>query len=467
MAIDLRFAQGDLPLLIDLYELTMAASYFQFAMHQAATFTLSVRRLPPRRGFLVAAGIERFLEALPEFRFEQAALDYLDSLRIFTADFLAFLGNLRFTGEVRALREGSLFFAEEPLIEVTAPLIEAQLLETLIINQVGFASLIASKASRSVIAARGRRLIDFGLRRSHSTDAGLLAARSSYLAGFTGTSNVLAGQRYGIPLYGTMAHSYVMAHDSEHDAFAHYAQTFPDLSTLLVDTYDTMRGVENAARIALGLKAQGHKLQAIRLDSGNLVELSLKARRYLDQQGLKDIAIFASGNLDEYRIEKLLRDGAALDAFGVGTAMTISDDAPALDITYKLVEYAGAPRMKTSTDKVSLPGRKQVFRALNTNGAMYADLIGLSGETSSAVTREFKPAPGEVLALLENQMSAGVRVGPCSSLDEARERLALELGSLDPRCKDLEKPQPYLVKHSAALNSLLVEERMRSARRQA
>ncbi len=466
MAIDLAFAQSDLPLLIDLYELTMAASYFQLGMHQSATFTLSVRRMPPRRGFLVAAGIDRLIEALPDFRFAQPTLDYLNSLQIFDAEFLAFLGGLHFSGDIRALREGTLFFAEEPIVEVTAPLIEAQLLETLIINQVGFASLIASKAARSVIAARGRRLIDFGLRRTHGIDAGLIASRSSFLAGFVGTSNVLAGQRYGIPLYGTMAHSYVMAHDNEREAFAHYSQRFPQLSTLLVDTYDTMRGVENASRIALDLKNHGYKLQAIRLDSGDLAELSIKARRFLDQQGLKEIAIFASGNLDEYRIDQLLKAGAPLDAFGVGTAVTVSNDVPALDITYKLTEYAGAPRMKTSTDKVSLPGRKQIFRAINANGGIYADLIGLADETSSAVMREFKATPLEATALLEKQLSAGERVGPRVSLDESRDRFLSSLALLETRYKDLEKPQTYPVKYTTALNALLIEERIRSAKRQ-
>jgi nicotinate phosphoribosyltransferase len=466
MAIDLRFAPSDLPLLVDLYELTMAASYFHLGMHRPATFTLSVRRLPPRRGFLVAAGIERFLEALSEFHFEQAALDFLDSLQIFTAEFLAFLGNLRFTGEVRAMPEGTLFFAEEPLVEITAPLIEAQLLETLIINQVGFASLIASKAVRSVIAARGRRLIDFGLRRSHGADAGLMAARSCYLAGFTGTSNVLAGQRYGIPLYGTMAHSYVMAHDSEREAFGNYSQSFPQLSTLLVDTYETMRGVENAAQTALELRKHGYKLQAIRLDSGDLAELSVKARNYLDRQGLQDVAIFASGNLDEYRIDKLLQDGAALDAFGVGTAVTVSNDTPALDIIYKLTEYAGVPRMKTSINKASLPGRKQVFRACNARAGMYADLIGLESETALTVAREFKPPPAEVLPLLEKHVSDGQRVGSCSSFDEARNRCSSSLAALETRYKDLDKPQVFPVKYSAALNALLVDERIRASKRQ-
>src|SRR6266436_3491520 len=264
MPIDLRFDPNETALFVDLYELTMAASYFQIGYNGPACFGLSARRIPARRGFLVTAGIERLLEALEEFRFEPPMIDYLDSLKLFAADFLEFLGKLRFTGDVVAMPEGTIFFAEEPVLEVHAPLIEAQILETLIMNQIGVASLIASKAARSVMAARGRRLIDFGMRRSDGLDAALVAARASYLAGFIGTSNVLAGRRYGIPLYGTMAHSYVMAHESEREAFAHFVQLFPQLSTLLVDTYDTVRGVENAARVARDLKAKGLKLQAVR-----------------------------------------------------------------------------------------------------------------------------------------------------------------------------------------------------------
>ncbi|HJU11531.1 MAG TPA: nicotinate phosphoribosyltransferase, partial [Candidatus Binataceae bacterium] len=307
MPIDLRFEPQEVPLLTDLYELTMAASYFQMGFNDQACFTLSVRRLPPRRGFLVAAGLDRMLEALEQFQFSQAALDSLDSLKLFSPDFLHFLTKFRFTCQVDAAPEGTIFFADEPIVEISGPLIEAQLVESLIMNQIGVATLIASKAARSVIAARGRRLVDFGLRRSHGVDASLVAARSSYLAGFVGTSNILAGCRYHIPLYGTMAHSYVMAHERERDAFEHFVELFPQLSTLLVDTYDTVRGIENAAMVARDLRDKGFKLQAVRLDSGDLADLSIKARRILDQNGLQDVSIFASGNLDEYRIRDLIR----------------------------------------------------------------------------------------------------------------------------------------------------------------
>jgi nicotinate phosphoribosyltransferase len=466
MAIDLRFDADEAPLMIDLYELTMAASYCALGFNQAASFYLSVRRMPAKRGFLVAAGIDRVLEALEQFRFGPAALEYLDSLKLFGPEFLAMLSRLRFTGDVHALPEGTIFFEQEPILEVRAPLIEAQIIETLVLNQIGMASLVASKAARCVIAARGRRLIDFGLRRSQGADAGLIAARSSYLAGFAGTSNVLAGRRYGIPLNGTMAHSYVMAHNSEREAFDNFVALFPQMSTLLVDTYDTVRGVENAARVARDLKEKGLKLQAVRLDGGDLVDLSIRARRILDQNGLKEVAIFASGNLDEYRINELLRAGAPIDAFGVGTGMVTGGDAAALDAGYKLAEYQGVARLKTSQGKLSLPGRKQIFRAINANGGFYGDLIGLDDEGTTTVAREFKPVPTEVAAMLTRQMVAGRRVEPRPTLAESRERLLQALARLENRYKDLERPEAYPVRNTAALSAMLTGERLRVEKRQ-
>lgn len=466
MPIDLRFDPDEAPLMIDLYELTMAASYFALGLNQPACFYLSVRRLPPKRGFLVAAGLDRTLEALEQFRFVPAAIDYLDSLKIFSAEFLSFLGNLRFSGEVHALPEGTICFEQEPILEVRAPLIEAQLLETLLLNQVGTATMCASKAARCVIAARGRRLIDFGLRRSQGADGGLIAARSSYLAGFVGTSNVLAGRRYGIPLNGTMAHSYIMAHNTEREAFDNFVALFPQMSTLLADTYDAVRGIENAARVASSLKQKGQRLQAIRLDGGDLADLSIRARRILDQNGLTEVAILASGNLDEYRINDLLRAGAPIDAFGVGTELATGGDAPSLEVGYKLAEYGGVPRLKTSQGKLSLPGRKQIFRAVNASGGFYADLIGLSDEGAVTVAREFKPAPSEVLPMLTLQMAGGHRVEPRATLAESRERLLHALGRLDQSHKDLLRPNVYPVRNTAALNAMLTSEKIRAERRQ-
>jgi nicotinate phosphoribosyltransferase len=466
MPVDLRLEPGEAPLLTDFYELTMAASYFATGYNDSACFSLTTRRLPPRRGFLVAAGLERLLETLEEFQFGPRLIDYLDSLKIFTPEFLQFLSQLRFTGEIRAIPEGTIFFAEEPLIEVRAPLIEAQLVETLALNQIGMASLIASKAARSFAVAGGRRLVDFGLRRSQGADAGLIAARSSYLAGFHGTSNVLAGMRYGVPVYGTMAHSYVMAHEREREAFESFVKIFPRLSTLLVDTYDTVRGVENAARVARDLADAGIVLMGIRLDSGNLLDLSRKARRILDQQGLRNVSIFASGNIDEYRIHELVTAGAPIDAFGVGTAMVVSQDAPALDVAYKLTEYAGKPRLKTSEHKISLPGRKQIFRAHNRSGGFYADLIALEEEPTTTVTGEFRPAPAQVAPLLEPVFTAGRRIMPRPTLNDARERFMRSFAVFDSRYKQIDQPDTYPVRHSAALNALLISERLRAESRQ-
>jgi len=464
MPIDLRFDSNEIPLLTDLYELTMAASYFALGFNRPACFGMSVRRLPPRRGFLVAAGLERLLEALEQFRFEPAILDYLASMQLFKSDFLDFLGKLRFTGEVHAMAEGTVFFAGEPIIEVRAPLIEAQLIETLVINQIGMASLIASKAARSVIAARGKRLVDFGLRRSQGEAAGLIAARSSYLAGFDGTSNVLAGRRYGIPLYGTMAHSYIMAHDRERQAFEHFVRDFPKLSTLLVDTYDTVRGVQNAVIVADQMRRQGFELQGVRLDSGDLADLSLKARAILDRNGLKNTSIFASGNLNEYKIHDLIAANAPIDAFGVGTEMVVSGDAPSLDLAYKLNEYDGIPRIKTSQGKLTLPGKKQVFRAIDADGRFYADLIGLADETAPLVARQFSPIPSEVATLLSLQFTGGRRLMPRPKLAESRERFLSTLERLDQRYKDLEQPEAYPARYTFALSTMLDEQKQRAAK---
>lgn len=466
MPIDLRFDPEEVSLLTDFYQLTMAAAYFAGGHNDSACFSMFTRRLPPRRGFLVAAGVERLLEALEEFRFEPSAIEYLESLHLFSPEYLNFLGELRFTGEIWAMPEGTICFAPAPMVEVRAPLIEAQLIETLVLNQVGLGSLIASKAARSLAVAGGRHLIDFGLRRSQGADAGLIAARSSYLAGFVGTSNVLAGKRYGVPLYGTMAHSYIMAHEQEREAFESYVKVFPRLSTLLVDTYDTLRGVENAAKVALEMRQAGMKLQGIRLDSGDLLQLSRRARQILDQQGLADVPIFASGNLDEYRIAELVRGGAPIDAFGVGTAMVVSADAPALDVAYKLVEYRGEPRLKTSTEKITLPGRKQVFRAHDSSGVFYSDLIGLFEESPASATREFRPAPGSVQPMLEKVFANGKRVGSRPTLNESRERFLDSFARLGQRYKDVERPDAYPIRPTAALNALLINEKLRAGRRQ-
>ena len=458
---------GDLTALVnDLYQLTMAASFYEAGVDRPACFTMAVRKIPPRRGFMVAAGLERLLQIAENFHFATPVVDYLASLKIFRDDFLSFLGKLRFNGEIWALPEGSIFFAEEPIVEVRAPIIQAQLLETIALNQVGAASMLATKAARCFAAAEGRRLIDFGLRRSHGLDAAMIAARSSYIAGFHGTSNLLAGYRYGIPVFGTMAHSYVMAHEHERDAFDNFVRLFPRLSTLLVDTYDPVRALENAAAVAKRLKQSGASLQGIRLDSGDLLDLSRRARRILDRDGLKDVAIFASGNLDEYLIRELLHAGAPIDAFGVGTAMVTSADAPSLDINYKLAEYNGSPRIKTSTGKASLPGTKQLFRAFNSQGVFYADLIGLAEESAATVARELRPAAHEIKEMLKLQMRGGARTGAIQSIGQVRERFLDSFARLEPRYKLVERPEPYPVRLSSAMNAMIISERLKAERRQ-
>jgi nicotinate phosphoribosyltransferase len=445
----------------------MAASFHEHGLNDTACFAMWVRRLPQSRGFLVAAGVERFLETLEEFRFDEEALDYFDSLKLFKPDFLHFLSGLRFTGEVRAMREGTIFFAEEPVLEVRGPLIEAQFLETLALNQVGMGTLIASKAARCYAAARGRRLVDFGLRRSQGADAGLIAARSSYVAGFDGSASVLAGKRYNIPLFGTMAHSFIMVHDAERDAYANFARTFPNLSTLLVDTYDTLRGVENAVAVARELEPQGIHIQAVRLDSGDLLDLSRKTRRILDDRGLHKVSIFASGNLDEHKIDALLRAGAPIDGFGVGSAMVTSNDLPALDAVYKLVEYRGEPRLKVSTDKATLPGSKQVFRGMDASDRFLGDMIGLSEESVHSVAQSFTPSSARVEPLLATQMRDGRRVLPRPSLTDARQTFLESWAKLEERFKGLQRPDVYPVRYSGALKAALIEQRVRVQKRQA
>ena len=468
MTIDLRLDPAEVALLTDLYQLTVSAAFFEHGFNDTASFEVAMRRMPPGRGFMVAAGIERLAEALEEYRFDAAAIEHLESLQLFKTEFLEFLSKLRFTGSIRALPEGTIYFAGEPIIEVRAPLIEGQLIETLALNQLGFASIVATRAARCFVVAGGRRLLDFGPRRAQGADAALIAARSSYLAGFHGTANVLAGKRYGIPVFGTMSHSFVMAHDSERDAFSDFVSSFPTLSTLLVDTYDTVRGVGNAAAVSAKFRAAGVKIQGVRLDSGDLHELSRKTRRILDQAGFRDIAIVAGGNLDEYRIAELADAGAPIDAFGVGAALAVSDDAPATepDFTYKLVDYKGRARLETSAGKISTPGRKQLFRAYAPSGSFFADLIGIVDEGATTVAREFKPIPAKTVQLMETVFDNGRRIMSRPTLAQARERLMNGLTALDARYKTLRRPAEFPVRQTAALGALVISEKLRADKRQ-
>jgi len=374
-----------LSLLLDLYELTMSQSYFNYKKDTLATFDLFVRELPSNRSYLVACGLEDVLDYIRDLKFGDEEINYLKSQKLFNEDFLKYLSGFRFRGDIWAMPEGTIFFANEPIIRVTARIIEAQIIESFLLNTVNLQTMIASKASRVICAAGNKGVFDFSLRRTHGQDAGIKAARSSYITGAAGTSNVLAGKLYGIPIAGTMAHSYVMSFKQEMDSFLAYSQTFPDRTTLLVDTYDTKKGIQNAVTIGLYLENKKHRLQGIRLDSGDIVSLSKFARKVLDRGGLGYVKIFASGNLDEFKIKELLDKGARVDNFGVGTNMGTSIDAPSLDVIYKISEVTDEdgrflPTMKLSQDKVTYPGRKQVFRVQDRKGRYLRDILGLDRE---------------------------------------------------------------------------------------
>ncbi len=431
----------DAALFTDLYELTMAASYHREGMHEPATFSLFVRRLPPGRGFLVAAGLEAVLRYLESFQFSEDSLRYLHSLGLFPVGFLDFLADVRFTGTVRAVPEGTVIFEDEPLLEVTAPIIEAQLVETAVMNLCHLETVLASKAARAVLAARGRPVVDFGLRRAHGLDAGMKAARCAYLAGAVMTSNVLAAMRYGLPPAGTMAHSYVSAFPREIDAFRAFARAFPDATTLLLDTYDTLAAARKAVTVAREMEARGHRLGAVRLDSGDIVALSRAVRRILDDAGLQDVRIFVSGGLDEEAIEAVLEAGAPVDAFGVGTRMDVSADAPYLDMAYKLVHYAGRDVLKLSPGKATWTGEKQVWRRRRADGTLDHDLLALRDE----------PVPAAFEPLLHPVMGGGRPVGPPPPLSAIRERCARELAALPGEVRRLRDPAPYPVHYSDRL----------------
>ena len=431
---------ADLALFTDLYELAMLQAYFEEGMTQRAVFTLFVRRLPKRRNFLLACGLDTVLAQLQQLRFGARDLDYLASLDRFSPGFLAQLADLRFTGDVYAVPEGTPVFANEPILEVVAPLPEAQWIETLVMNQIHLQTLLASKAARVVAAAQGHPVVDFGLRRMHGIDAGLKGARAFAIAGVGSTSNVLAGRDHGLPVAGTMAHSYVQAHADEMSAFAAYARRYPG-TVLLVDTYDTLEGVRNVIALAERLGPR-FNVRAVRLDSGDLAALARASRALLDAAGLHQVAIFASGGLDEDAIAQLLAAGAPIDAFGVGTRMGVSDDAPDLDIAYKLAEYAGEGRLKLSTGKPILPGRKQVFRVREGEEDV-ADLIG----------RWDEQLPGR--PLLEKVMEGGTPLAPApADLSALREATRARIARLPARVRALAPADPpYPVTVSAGLEA--------------
>lgn len=379
---DLR--EENLSLFTDYYELTMCAAYFDNKNFETATFDLFIRRLPENRSYFLFAGLEEALQYLQTIKFTEEHLAFL-AKQGFREDFLNYLRTFKFTGEVWAVPEGTITFPNEPLIRITAPIIEAQVVETFLLNSINLQTMIATKASRVVHAAKGKSVIEFGLRREPGIDAGMKVARSSYIAGCQGTSNVLAGYAYGLPIFGTMAHSFVMSYPKEIDAFRAFSKTFPNKTTLLIDTYDDLAGAEKAAEVAKELETKGYRLGGVRLDSGDLAETSKKVRKILDNAGLGYVNIFASGDLEEFKIAQLLEDGAPIDAFGVGTKMGTSADRPYLDGIYKLCETQTSnggftPIMKLSKDKITLPGRKQVYRFVGGDGSFRKDVIALADE---------------------------------------------------------------------------------------
>ncbi|HEY1371292.1 MAG TPA: nicotinate phosphoribosyltransferase [Candidatus Binatia bacterium] len=431
----------ELALLTDLYELTMAQAYFQNRRAGSATFSLFVRGNVKNRGYYVAAGLEDALDFLAALAFDGAGIDYLYTTRIFAGDFLDYLKPLRFTGSVRALPEGRLFFADEPILEVTAPIVEAQIVETFLINQINLQSMIATKAARCVTAAGGRGVVDFALRRTHGIDAGMKVARASYIAGCAGTSNVLAGKQYGIPVVGTMAHSFISSFEREIDAFRAYAESFPDGCVLLLDTYDPIAGAKNAVAIARELAARGKKLLGARIDSGDLATLAGEVRRIFDNAGFPGVQLIASGGLDEYDIAEFTAKNVPFNAYGVGTQMGTSGDQPWLDTAYKLVEADGRPVLKLSRGKASMPGQKQIFRRRE-GVRLKNDVLGLAGEKLD----------GE--PLLQTVMENGRLTGPHPALGEIRERFRAEFALLDESVKAVRAPKRFPVEISAELRRL-------------
>jgi nicotinate phosphoribosyltransferase len=439
-------------LLTDLYQLNMMQAYLDRGETKTAVFEFFVRKLPRERGFLIAAGLEQVLEFLAELRFTPEELDWLASSGRFGKNLIDYLAGLRFTGDIHAMPEGTVFFPDEPILRVTAALPEAQLVETRLINLLQFQSMIAAKAARMVLAAPGKRLVDFGLRRAHGAEAGFLAARASYIAGFSGTATVLADKQFGIPIFGTMAHSYIQVHDDEAQAFENFARARPKNLTLLIDTYDTEAAARKVVALAPRLKAAGISIGAVRLDSGDLITLSKTVRRILDEGGLRDVTIFASGGIDETVIANIVRSRAPIDGFGIGSSLTTSYDAPGLDCVYKLEEYAGLPRRKRSVGKATWPGRKQVWRRFGADGRMAGDILSLENDDRA----------GE--PLIELVMQGGKRLKPAPTLAEMRARAARDLERLpEPLCR-LEPGASYPVEVSEALQRLAEEVDGRVAR---
>ena len=432
----------------DLYELTMAAAYFKAGrIEDRATFELFTRRLPAARNFLVAAGLEQALHFIENLRFNDQTLQYLRGLEVFDSiedAFFDYLGGLKFSGEITALPEGTVFFPNEPILQVTAPIIEAQIVETYLINSINFQTMVASKAARICLAAQGKPVIDFGTRRAHSPQAGVLAARAAFIGGCEGTSNVLAGYQMDIPVYGTMAHSFVQFFDQETEAFQRFHEAFPQGTTFLVDTYDTLAGVRKVLDLA-------GEMAAVRLDSGDLHHLALETRKLLDEHNRSEVQIFASGDLDEEKIQDLAE--APIDGYGVGTNLVVSADAPSCNLVYKLVEVGRedtvSPKMKTSPGKATLPHRKQIHRLIR-EGSFSSDLLCTSRETPPK-------GKGETLSLLKDFFKDGQLVRELPDLLQIREYAGKQLQRLPAPLKALQAEEVYPVEYSPRLRRIQKE----------
>ncbi len=429
-------------LLTDLYELTMAQAYLEQGMEKPAVFEFFVRKLPPHRNFLVAAGLEQVVDFLSTLHVAPEELAWLDQTGLFKPALLQYLETLQFTGEVDAMAEGTIFFPHEPIFRIVAPLPMAQIVESRVMNLLNFQTMVASKAVRSVLVAGRKPIIDFGLRRAHGAEAGLLAARASYLAGFSGSATVLAGMAYGVPLYGTMAHSFVQAHKDEGQAFEHFALAHPNNVVLLIDTYDTEIAARKVVSLAQALSANGIAVKGVRLDSGDLAAHARQVRRILDEGELSDAQILVSGNLDEYRLKDLIDSHAPIDSFAVGTAMTTSSDAPSLDCAYKLQEYAGRPCRKRSEGKATWPGRKQVYRFFTDAGRLERDVVTTHDDPLSGVP------------LLQAVMKDGHRLAPAPLLEDVRQRVTTQLEQIPASLRALETSLAYDVRISSALQDL-------------
>jgi nicotinate phosphoribosyltransferase len=432
-------------LITDLYQLNMLQAYLEVGETDTAVFEFFVRKLPARRGFLVAAGLEQVLDFLENLRFTPDEIDWLAKSGRFGKGLIDYLAAFRFTGDVHAMPEGTIFFPDEPILRITAPLPQAQLVESRLMNYLHYQSMVAAKAARMVLAAPGKLLVDFGLRRAHSGEAGLLAARASYIAGFAGTATVLADKQFGIPIFGTMAHSFIEVHDDESVAFENFARARRENLTLLIDTYDTEAAARKVVALAPKLKAAGITVRAVRIDSGDLAALSIKVRRILDDGGLADVNIFVSGGLDEDKLAALVGSGAPISGYGIGTSLVTSEDAPTLDCAYKLQEYAGLPRRKRSTGKATWPGRKQVWRSFGADGRMTGDVLSLEDDHQA----------GE--PLIRPVMQAGRRLAPLPTLADMRGRFVHDLERLPEGLRGLTPGTSYPVEVADALVRLASE----------